>query len=161
MKRVRMVGVVVLGVMLALAFARPMEASPQVPPTAEMAPDLEAAAAALDDRSERWEDAARLYLVAADLRQSEDPQALRDLFRAASLYHAVGRAADAVAALESAGARALAGGSVAEARRMLYRAAWVAREAGLAGQVRRLSERAERLAGGSGRARATEASTHS
>jgi hypothetical protein len=32
-KRVKMVGVVVIAVMLAMAFARPMEASPQAPPT--------------------------------------------------------------------------------------------------------------------------------
>ena len=161
MKGVRMFGVVVLGVMLALAFARPMEASPQVPPTADMAADLEAAAAALHDRSERWEDAARLYQVAADLRQSEDPEARRDLFKAASLYFATGRRAEAVAALESAGVRALAGGSVAEARRMFDRAAWVARDAGLSAEQRRLSERVSRMAEASGRARAAEVAARS
>jgi hypothetical protein len=83
MKRVKMVGVVVIGVLLALALARPMEASPQVTPTSEMAADLEAAARDLHDRPERWSDAARLYAVAADLRQQEDPEARKDLFKAA------------------------------------------------------------------------------
>jgi tetratricopeptide (TPR) repeat protein len=146
MKRVRMMGVVIIGVALALAFARPMEASPQVPPTSEMATDLEAAAAELHDRPGRWADAARLYVVAADLRQQEDPEARKDLFKAATLYYAVGHRAEAVAALESAGARALAGGDVREARRMFDRAAWVARDAGLTAQERRLTDRAARMA---------------
>ncbi|MEQ1857779.1 MAG: hypothetical protein ABL963_15095 [Longimicrobiales bacterium] len=142
MKRVRMFGVVVIGVTLALAFARPMEASPQVPPTSEMAADLEAAAGALHHRADRWPEAARLYLVAADLRQREDPEAREDLFRAASLYYAMGRTDEAVAALEAAGARALSDGNGAEARRMFDRAAWVARDAGLSTHERRLAERA-------------------
>jgi hypothetical protein len=145
MKRVKMVGVVVIGVLLALALARPMEASPQVTPTSEMAADLEAAARDLHDRPERWSDAARLYAVAADLRQQEDPEARKDLFKAASLYYASGLRAEAVAALESAGARALVSGEVAEARRMFDRAAWVARDAGLTVQVRRLTDRAARM----------------
>jgi hypothetical protein len=146
MKRMRMVGVVILGIVLALMFARPMQASPQVPPTSQMASDLEAAAAALHDRSERWADAARLYAVAAELRQSEDPRAREDLFKAASLYYATGRGAEAVAALESAAGRALAEGSVAEAKRWLDRAAWVARRVRLSREERRLGERAGRMA---------------
>jgi tetratricopeptide (TPR) repeat protein len=142
MKRVRMVGVVIIAVALALTFARPMEASPQVPPTSEMAADLEAAAARLHDRPERWADAARLYLVAADLRQQEDPEARKSLFKAASLYHQTGDIARAVAALESAAARARAAGDPAEARRMFARAAWVARDAGLTAQRLRLEDRA-------------------
>lgn len=151
MKRVRMVGVLVLGVMLALAFARPMEASPQVPPTSAMASDLESAAGALQHRADRWVEAARLFAVAADLRQSEDPEARKDLFKAASLYYATGHGAEAVAALESAGARALAGGNIAEARHMFDRAAWVARDAGMTVQQRRLSDRAARVADASPR----------
>ena len=146
MKRVRMVGVVIIAVVLAMTFARPMEASPQVPPTSEMAADLEAAAVRLHDRPERWADAARLYLVAAALRQQEDPEARKDLFKAASLYHQTGDVVGAVAALESAAARALAGGDAAEARRMFARAAWVARDAGLTADRLRLTARASRVA---------------
>lgn len=136
---------VVIGVALALAFARPMEASSQVPPTSQMAEELETAARALHHRADRWSEAARLYVVAADLRQSEDPEARKDLFKAASLYYATGRTVEAVAALESAGTRTLAGGDAAEARRMFDRAAWVARDAGLVAHERRLAGRADRV----------------
>src|SRR5688572_13155413 len=118
MKRVRMFGVAILAVALALVFARPMEASPQVPPTSQMASELEEAAGALHHRADRWDEAARLYLVAADLRQQEDPEARRDLFKAAGLYFATGRRAEAVSALEAAGARALSAGDATEARKM-------------------------------------------
>lgn len=146
MRRVRMLGVVIIATALAMAFARPMEASPQVPATSEMAEDLEAAAANFHDRPERWADAARLYVVAADLRQREDPEARKDLFKAASLYYQTGDMAGAVSALEAAAARALAGGDPAEARRMFARAAWVARDAGLTADRRRLTDRASRVA---------------
>ena len=146
MKRVRMLGVAIVAVTLALTFARPMEASPQVPPTSQMASDLEEAAGALHHRADRWSEAARLYVVAADLRQQEDPEARRDLFKAASLYYAMGRGAEALAALESAGTRALSSGDAVEARKMFDRAAWVARGAGLKRQERRLTDRATETA---------------
>jgi hypothetical protein len=146
MKQVRMFGVVALAVALALVFARPMEASPQEPATAQMASDLEAAAGDLHGRADRWDEAARLYVVAADLRQQEDPEARQDLFKAASLYFALGRPLDALAALESAASRALTGGALAEARFMLDRAAWVARSAGLTLRERRLTDRATQVA---------------
>ena len=73
--------------------------------------------------------AARLYVVAADLRQQEDPTARRDLSIAANLYFQVGNVTEAVAALEAAGARALSGGDAPEAGRFLARAAWVERQA--------------------------------
>lgn len=142
MKRVRMVGVVIVAVLLALLFAQPSDAHSQVAPTSDMAADLEAAASVLHGQPDRWADAARLYLVAADLRQQEDPEARRDLFRAASLYYQMGDNAGAIAALESAGARALSAGYAVEARRMFVGAAWVARDAGLIQQVRRLTDRA-------------------
>ena len=41
MKRARMVGVVIVAVLLALAFAEPSDAHSQVPPTSDMAADLE------------------------------------------------------------------------------------------------------------------------
>ena len=146
MKRAKMVGVVVVAVLLALAFAKPSDAHSQVAPTSDMAADLEAAAGLLHGQPDRWADAARLYVVAAGLRQREDPEARRDLFTAASLYHQTGDNAGAIAALESAGARALAGGDVAEARRMFARAAWVARDAGLTTHERRLKHRASDVA---------------
>ena len=146
MKRVRMVGVVVVAVLLALAFAKPSDAHSQVGPTSDMAADLEAAASVLHGQPDRWADAARLYVVAAGLRQREDPAARRNLFTAASLYYQTGDNAGAIAALESAGARALAGGDVAEARRMFARAAWVARDAGLTAHERRLTGRASDMA---------------
>ena len=145
-KRARMFAVAIVSVALALVFARPMEASPQVPPTSQMASELEEAAGALHHRADRWDEAARLYQVAADLRQQEDPEARRDLFKAASLYYAKGRRAEAVAALESAAARALSSGDAADARRMFDRAAWVARSAGLTRHERRLIDRATRAA---------------
>mgnify|MGYP001304264312 CR=1 FL=1 len=141
MKRAKMVGVVVVAVLLALAFAKPSDAHSQVAPTSDMA-----AAGLLHGQPDRWADAARLYVVAAGLRQREDPEARRDLFTAASLYHQTGDNAGAIAALESAGARALAGGDVAEARRMFARAAWVARDAGLTTHERRLKHRASDVA---------------
>jgi len=141
-----MFGVVALAVALALVFARPMEASPQEPATAQMASDLEAAAGELHTQADRWDAAARLYVVAADLRQQEDPEARKDLFKAASLYFALGRPLDALAALESAASRALTGGAFVEARWMLDRAAWVARSAGLTLRERRLTDRATQVA---------------
>ncbi len=146
MKQLRMVGVVILAVVLALAFAKPSNAHSQVPPTSAMAADLEAAASVLHGQPDRWADAARLYVVAAELRQREDPEARRDLFTAATLYYQTGDSAGAISALESAGARALAGGEVSEARRMFARAAWVARDAGLTIHERRLTDRASEVA---------------
>lgn len=146
MKGVRMVGVVIIAVVLALTFARPSNAHSQVSPTSAMAADLEAAASGLHGQPDRWADAARLYVVAADLRQHEDPEARRDLLTAASLFYETGDNAGALAALEAAGVRALAGGSVAEARRMFARAAWVARDAGLTAHERRLTDRASDMA---------------
>ncbi len=85
-------------------------------------------------------------MVAAGLRQREDPEARRNLFTAASLYYQTGEVVEAIAALECAGARALAGGDVSEARRMFARAAWVARDAGLTTHERRLTDRASDMA---------------
>jgi hypothetical protein len=146
MRRVRMFGVVAIALALALTFARPMEASPQGTSTSEMAIDLEAAARGFHQSPERWSDAARLYLVAADLRQQEDPEARKDLFMAASLYFATGAMSEAVKALESAAARARASGDLTEARRMLDRAAWAAREGGFRRQEQRIAELASGLA---------------
>ncbi len=146
MKRVRMVGVVIVAVLLALAFAKPSDAHSQVPLTSDMAADLEAAASVLHGQPDRWADAARLYVVAAGMRQREDPEARRDLFTAASLYYQTGDSAGAIAALESAGARALASGDASEARRMFARAAWVARDARLTMHERRLTHRASHTA---------------
>src|SRR5688572_6818740 len=118
-----MIGVVVVAVALALTFARPMEArSQEQPVTSQMAADLEAAAGGLHAQPERWADAARLYVVAAELRQQEDPAARRNLMIAANLYFQVGDAPQAIAALEAAGARALSDGDAHEARRLLARA---------------------------------------
>jgi hypothetical protein len=153
MKRVRTFGVIALGVALALVFARPMEASPQEPATAQMAVELEAAAGDLHGQAERWDEAARLYVVAADLRQQEDPEARKDLFKAASLYFAMGRPLEALSALESAASRALTDGALLEARWMLDRAAWVARSAGLTLRERRLTDRATQVAAVSDAAR--------
>lgn len=150
MQGVRMFGVVALAVALALVFARPMEASPQEPATAQMATQLEAAAGELHTQADRWDAAARIYLVAADLRAPQDPEARQDLFKAASLYFASGRPLEALAALESAATKALSSGAYTEAHWMLERAAWVARSAGLTLSERRLTDRAIQVAEGSG-----------
>jgi hypothetical protein len=97
----------------------------------------------------RWADAASLYVAAAQLRQREDPQARQDLFMAANLWYQVGDRAGAVAALESAGSRALSAGDSVFATEMFANAASIAQEAGLVEQERTLRSRVAALGGAS------------
>ena len=113
---------------------------------AELAAELEAEAARLQRTSDGWADAASLYVAAAGHRQHEDPQARQDLFLAANLYHQVGDMPAAMAALESAGVRALAAGDAVLAVQMFANAAQIAEQAGLRNDERRLRTRAADVA---------------
>jgi hypothetical protein len=135
---------------LGMALVAPVAAQTQtVTADPERAAQLEAEAARLQVLSSRWADAASLYVAAAQLRQREDPQARQDLFLAANLSYQVGDHAGAVAALESAGARALSAGDSVFATEMFANAASIAQEAGLVEQERTLRSRVAGLAGAS------------
>jgi hypothetical protein len=136
---------------LALAMAAaPLGAQTQELVDPARAAQLEAEAARLQVLSNRWADAASLYLAAARLRQRDDPQARQNLFLAANLSYQVGDRAGAVAALESAGSRALSAGDSVFATEMFANAASIAQEAGLVEQERTLRSRVAGLAGASG-----------
>ena len=134
----------------ALAFiavlALPSDGQSQASQATEMAVELEAEASRLHDQPDRWAYAADLYLAAVRHREDEDPQAQEDLLRAANLRYETGDMKGAMAALESAGSRALASGDVVRAAEIFADAAWVARKAGLRIDQRRLGSRVSDLA---------------
>jgi len=135
---------------LGLALVAPLGAqTPDVVVDPERATQLEAEAARLHVLANRWAEAASLYVAAAQLRQREDPQARQNLFLAANLRYQVGDRAGAVAALESAGSRALSAGDSVFATEMFANAASIAQEAGLVEQERTLRSRVAGLAGAS------------
>ena len=110
------------------------------------AAELESEAYRLHDQPRQWAYAANLYMAAVQLRAAEDPQAQADLVLAAHLGYWTGDAAGAIAALESAGSRALAGGDIVRAAGIFTDAAWVANKAGLRIDQRRLSRKVVQLA---------------
>ena len=139
-----------MGWMGRLVVATVMSAMPSVGQSqastgVHMAAHIEAEASKLSDRSHQWADAADLYVAAAQLREDDDPQGQRDLFIAANLLNAIGDAAGAVAALESAGSRATASGDYALALAMFVDGASVARKAGLRSDARRLDNKSNEL----------------
>ena len=139
-----------MGWMGRLVVATVMSAVPSVGQSqastgAHMAAHIEAEASKLHDQSHQWADAADLYVAAAQLREDDDPQGQRDLFIAANLLNAIGDAAGAVAALESAGSRATASGDYALALAMFVDGASVARKAGLRSDARRLDNKSNEL----------------
>jgi hypothetical protein len=135
---------------LGMALMAPLAAQmPAVTADPERAAELEAEAARLQVLANRWADAASLYVAAAQLRQREDPQARQNLFLAANLSYQVGDHASAVAALESAGSRALSAGDSVFATEMFANAASIAEEAGLVEQGRMLRSRVAGLGGAS------------
>jgi hypothetical protein len=110
------------------------------------AAELESEASRLHDQRDRWSDAADLYLAAVQLREDGDPQAQQNLLLVASLSFDTGDMAGAMAALESAGSRALRSGDVVRAAGLLTDAAWVAEKAGLRFDHRALSSKIVELA---------------
>lgn len=139
-------GSVVSALGLALALVGPAVAQSQAAADPGRAAQLEAEAARLHEQPSRWADAVSLYLSAAQLRQHEDPQARQDLFLAANLAYQLGDLPTAVAALESAGTRAVSGGDAVFATQMFANAAAIAEEAGLRDHERRLRTRVADLA---------------
>ncbi len=115
----------------------------------QKAVELESEASRFLDQPDQWGYAANLYWAAAQLRADEDPQGQEDLRIAANLVFRTGDASGAITALESAGSRALASGDVVQAADMLTDAVWVAREAGLRNDQRRLASRVTELANSS------------
>lgn len=144
--RTKMMGRAVTSLAVAALLAAPSAVQSQQSPGAQRASELEAEAAELHDQPDRWVDAANLYLAAAQLRQHEDPQAQKDLFLAANLSYQTGHTAGAIAAMESAGSRARSSGNAVDAAVMFARAAWIAQEAGLRRDERRLKDRVVELA---------------
>ena len=145
MKGTMMGWVVTAAAAVALA-AAPAQAQTEPISGTELAIELEAEAARLQGSADGWADAASLYVAAASHRQHEDPQARQDLFMAANLYHQVGDLEAAMAALESAGVRALSAGEAVLAAQMFANAAQIADEAGLRNEERRLRTRAADVA---------------
>jgi len=146
MRGATMMGWVVTGMAAAAVAAAPVRAQTATISGTELAIELEAEAARLQQTSAGWADAADLYVAAAGHRQHEDPQARQDLFMAANLYHQVGNVGQAITALESAGVRALSSGDSVLAVQMFGNAAQIAEEAGLFNEQRRLRTRATDVA---------------
>ncbi|HUF76453.1 MAG TPA: hypothetical protein VMM35_09250 [Longimicrobiales bacterium] len=146
-KGMKTMGWVVVTAAAAGAFAAaPAQAQTEPISGTELAIGLEAEAARLQTSADGWADAASLYVAAAGHRQHEDPQARQDLFLAANLYHQIGDLPAAMAALESAGVRALSAGDGVLAVQMFANAAQIADEAGLRNDARRLRTRAADVA---------------
>ena len=141
---------------LAALFAQQAEAQDRVLTGEQIAVEMEAAAATLHDRAERWGDAATLYLAAAELRDQGDVQAQKNFFVAANLLLETGDVKGAIAALESAGSRALAAGDGELARERFVDAALVAQRAGLSREHERLSYRTTEAATVTSSARETD-----
>ena len=141
-----MMGWVVTALAVVAAFSLPSDLQSQVTPGAQRAAELESEASRLWNQRSQWAYAADLYMAAVQLRSHEDPQAQEDLWLAANLGYEAGDAEGAIAALESAASRALAGHDVVRAADMFADAAWVARKAGLEEEHRRLGRRAAALA---------------
>jgi hypothetical protein len=142
MNRTKMGWVVIATVALAV----PSEGQSQASTGAQMAAHIEDEASKLHDQMHQWGDAADLYVAAAQLRADDDPQAQRDLFVAANMFNTIGDTEEAIAALESAGARAVASGDVVRAAEMFAVAALVAQRAGLRIDQRRLGYKSAQLA---------------
>ncbi len=141
MSKTMMAWVVAATVVLAV----PSEGRSQASTGAHMAAYIEAEASKLHDQSHQWADAADLYVAAAQLRTDDDPQGQRDLFLAANLLNAIGDAPGTIAALESAGTRAVASGDYAQAVEMFVYGASVARNAGLRRDESRLDDKSAEL----------------
>ncbi len=141
-----MMGWVVTTLVVAAVLSVPSDVQSQSSPGALKAAELESEASSFHNQPSRWAYAADLYLAAVQLRADEDPQAQADLVLAASLSYETGDPTGAIAALESAGSRALASGDVVQAADLFADAAWVAKKAGLKIEERRLSSRVGRLA---------------
>lgn len=144
--RKTMMGWVVATFAVATVLAVPSDVRSQSSLGIQKAAELEAEASQLHDQPDRWAYAAGLYLAAVQLRQEKDPQAQEDLLMVANLSFETGNAVGAIAALESAGSRALASGDVARAAEILTDAVWVAKKAGLKSDQSRLSFRVAELA---------------
>ena len=141
-----MTGWVVTTLALTTVFAAPLDVRSQASTGTQMAVELESEASRLHDQPDRWAHAADLYLAAVQLREDEDPQAQEDLLLAANLRFDAGDTAGAIAALESAGSRALAGGDVVRAADIFGDAVWVAKKAGFRIDERRLYLKVAELA---------------
>ena len=124
----------------------PSDGQSQASPGIQMAIELESEASRLHNQRNRWAYAAALYMAAVQLREEDDPQAQEDLWLAANLGYETSTTAGTIAALESAGSRALASGCVVRAADMFTDAAWVAEKAGLRFDHRRLGSKVIELA---------------
>ena len=144
--RKTMIGWVVTTLAFIAVLAIPSDAQSQASPGTQRAVELESEASRLHDQGDRWAYAAHLYLAAAQLREDEDPQAQDNLLLAARLSFATGDRAGAMAALESAGFRALANGDVVQAAGIFTDAAWVAEKARFRSDKRRLALKVVELA---------------
>lgn len=131
---------------LVALLAAPAAAQVQAPTSEQIADDMEAAASTLQGATDRWDDAATLYVAAAKLRAGGDGQAQTDLFAAANLYVQTGNVGGAIDALETAGSRALASGDTELAQQRFGDAALVAQHAGLSREHQRLSYRTAEVA---------------
>ena len=144
--RKTMMGWVVTTLALTAVSAVPSDVQGQSSPGIQRAAELESEASGLHDQRDRWAYAVDLYLAAVQLRENEDPQAQENLLMVANLSYETGNTEVAIAALESAGSRALASGDVVRAADIFTDAAWVAKKAGLRSDQRRLGSTAVKLA---------------
>ena len=141
-----MMGWVVTTLVVAAVLSVPSDVQSQSSPGALKAAELESEASSFHNQPSRWAYAADLYLAAVQLRADEDPQAQANLVLAANLSYETGDPTGAIAALESAGSRALAGGDIVRAAGIFTDAAWVANKARLRIDQRRLSLKVVELA---------------
>ncbi len=144
--RKTMMGWVVTTLAMTAVLAVPSDAQSQLSPGALRAAELESEASRLHNQRDRWAYAAALYMAAVQLREEDDPQAQEDLWLAANLGYETSNTAGTIAALESAGSRALASGDIVRAADMFADAAWAAQKAGLTIDRRRLTVKSIELA---------------
>jgi hypothetical protein len=113
----------------------------------DRAATLEAEARALHDLPPRWNDAARLYREAAELREDDDEVKVHNLRMATRMAHYAGRQREALENAEAAGRLALRRGELVEAGQALADAAYLAHVTGNRDRAHALSEEVRLLAG--------------
>ncbi len=111
----------------------------------EKAVELEQKAQALYNQPDRYADAARLHVRAAELRPVGDPMHIRDLAMAGRLFFYAGKKAEALDAMESGATAALSAGDILSAANAFVDASHLAAAVGRMQDAARLSERAKLL----------------
>ena len=132
---------------IAIALAGALQAAPAAAQQidVEKATELEKQAAALYTQPDRYTQAARLHVRAAQLRPAGDPEQVTDLTMAARLHYYAGNIADALRFMSSAASAAHASGDVVNAAERYMDASHLAFELGRRDAVEQFTEQARLL----------------